>query len=250
MTAKVDNSAIQAGYRLYHHAFLLSEDGMWAVIQQGMCAADRTARRYHWMSDGFESYVVTPLNAVVGDNKRPSALNMTAKESEGCRKASVDIAKERPERVKRMLPSFRPIFQASLGNWLAGDPEVDSVSAKIDALSMPMHVNWKTLKRLYEIQPKDYEELLAVRGVGPATVRGLALVSELIYGEKPSWEDPVRFSFAYGGKDGVPCPVNRESMDKSIEMLRMAIDEAKIGNKEKLNSVERLRRFAAPNNGA
>ncbi len=250
MTAKVDNSAIQAGYQLYHHAFLLSEDGTWAVIQQGMCAADRTARRYHWMSDCFENYVVTPHNAVVGDRKRLSALNMTAKESEGCRRASVDIAKERPERVKRMLTSFRPIFQASLGNWLAGDPEADSASRKIDALSMPMHVNWKMLKRLYEIQPKDYEELLAVRGVGPATVRGLALVSELIYGEKPNWEDPVRFSFAYGGKDGVPYFVNRESMDKSIEMLRMAVDEAKIGNKEKLNSFERLRRFAAPNEKA
>jgi hypothetical protein len=247
MTAKVDNTAIQAGYQLYHHAFLLSEEGNWAVIQQGMCPSDRTARRYHWLSDDLESYVVTPHSAVVGDSKRKFALDMTAKESEGCRETSVDIAKERPERVTRMLPAVRPLFQTSLNAWLPVCSDKYSVERQVDSLFMPVHVDWKTLEHIYEIQPSNYEELLGIRGVGPATVRGLALISELIYGEKPSWSDPVRFSFAYGGKDGVPYPVNREAMDKSIEMLHVAVQEAKIGNKMKMQSVRRLKQFTFPN---
>jgi hypothetical protein len=111
---------------------------------------------------------------------------------------------------------------------------------------MPRNINWDALSRVYEFQPRNYEELLSVKGVGPATVRGLALVAELVYGEKPSWEDPVKFSFAYGGKDGVPFPVDRKAMDESIEILKQSVQEAKIGDKEKLHSLERLRRFVPP----
>jgi len=99
MSAKVDNTAIQAGYQLYHHTFFVAEDEKWAVIQQGMCLRDRTARRYHWLSDNTKNFVVEPHNAIVGDVKRDIALDMTAKESEGCRKTSVDIAKEPPKKV-------------------------------------------------------------------------------------------------------------------------------------------------------
>jgi len=192
----------------------------------------------------LESYVVEPHEAVLGDCKRELALDMTAKESEGCRRTSVDIMKERPERVMRMFASQRPVFQTSLGSWLPNKSGYFSTEKRIDMLSMPLHVNWKTLKRVYDFQPNNYEELLAIGGVGPATIRGLALVSELMYGEKPSWKDPVRFSFAYGGKDGVPYPVNRNAMDASIRMLRQAVEEAEIGNKEKLQSIRRLKKFA------
>ena len=113
----------------------------------------------------------------------------------------------------------------------------------IDSINMPQNINWKTMKRLYEFQPKNYEELLAFRGVGPATVRGLALVADIIYGEKPSWKDPVKYSYAYGGKDGVPFPVDRTAMDRSIEILRQAVEEAKIGDKDKMHSLQRLRAF-------
>jgi hypothetical protein len=113
-------------------------------------------------------------------------------------------------------------------------------------LSMPATISWKTLKRAYEFQPKGYEELLGIRGVGPSTVRGLALVSELIYGEKPSWRDPVKYSFAYGGKDGVPYPVDKNAMDTAISILKVAIENAHLGDKERLNSLERLRRFVPP----
>jgi hypothetical protein len=246
MTAKVDNTAIQAGYQLYHHAFLLSENQKWAVIQQGMSAEDRTARRYHWFSDTTTNLVVEPHNAIVGDVKREKALNMTAKTSEGARKASVDISKEPARRVMRLLEAARPLYQKSLQEWLpqnSANPWQQSVAL----LNMPRNINWETLNRVYNFQPKNYEELLSVKGVGPAMVRGLALVAELVYGEKPCWTDPVKFSFAYGGKDGVPFPVDRRAMDKSIQMLRQSVQAARVGDREKLRSLERLRRFVPEN---
>ncbi|MEM2105577.1 MAG: DUF763 domain-containing protein [Candidatus Bathyarchaeia archaeon] len=247
MSAKVDNSAIQAGYQLYHHAFMVAEDGKWAVIQQGMCPRDRTARRYHWLSESVKDFVVEPHSAIVGDARREVALDMTAKESEGCRKASVDIACEPPKKLMRLIMSVRPEYQKSLQEWLPKTADSAWKECSIDFLSMPKTINWKFLQQVYDFQPKNYEELLGFRGVGPATVRGLALVAELIYGEKPSWKDPVKYSFAYGGKDGVPYPVDRRAMDESIGMLKQAIQEAKVGEKEKMRSLQRLRRFVPDN---
>jgi hypothetical protein len=243
MSAKVDNTAIQAGYELYHHAFFVAENEKWAVVQQGMCAQDRTARRYHWLSGKTESFVVEPHSAIVGDVKRAISLDMTSKESEGCRKTSVDIAKEPTKRIMRMIMSARPTYQKTLQEWM---PKTASTAWKeypIEVLSMPRKINWKALEEVYEFQPRNYEELLEFRGVGPATVRGLALVAELIYGEKPSWKDPVKYSFAYGGKDGVPYPVDRKAMDESILMLRQAVEASRVGDGEKMRSLQRLRRF-------
>jgi len=241
MTAKIDNTAIQAGYQLYHHAFLLTENKKWAVIQQGMSSDDCTARRYHWLSDTTTDFVVEPHNAVVGI-KRPHALNMTAKTSEGARKASVDIAKEPTRKIMRLIEATRPLYQKSLQEWLP-QTNANPWQQSPEILNMPRNINWETLSRAYEFQPKNYEELLSVKGVGPATVRGLALVAELVYGEKPSWDDPVKFSFAYGGKDGVPFPVNRRAMDESIQVLRETVQAAKIGEREKMRSLQSLRRF-------
>jgi hypothetical protein len=235
MTAKIDNTAIQAGYQLYHHAFIITENKKWAVIQQGMSPQDHTARRYHWLSDTTTNFVIEPHNAIVGI-KRPHALNMTAKTSEGTRKASVDIAKEPTHKLQHLIEATRPLHQKTLQQWL---PQQQTLLT----LTMPTNINWKALKQAYETQPANYEQLLSIKGIGPATVRGLALVAELIYGEKPSWNDPVKYSFAYGGKDGVPYPVNRKAMDESIQVLRQTVQAAKIGDKEKMYSLQRLRRF-------
>jgi hypothetical protein len=243
ITAKVDNTAIQAGYQLYHHAFFLNEDRKWAVVQQGMCALDRTARRYHWLSDNVRSFVIEPHNAIACDVKREKALDMTAKQSEGCRKASIDIVKESPNRLRNTLVSALPDSQKTLSQWIPTVSEDSIRQRQAEFMNMPRSINWKTMKKLYDFQPKDYEELLAFRGVGPATVRGLALVADVIYGEKPSWKDPVKYSYAYGGKDGVPFPVDREAMDKSIEILRQTVKEARIGDKERIHSLRRLRAF-------
>ena len=238
MSAKVDNTAIQAGYQLYHHAFFFTEDLKWTVIQQGMCTEDRTARRYHWLSENTEDFVVEPHSAIVGDVKREIALDMTAKEGEGCRKISVDIAGESPKKIRRMILSIRPAYQKSLQEWVPTAEKTAWREYPIDVLSMPRSINWKALREVYEFHPSNYEELLGFKGIGPATIRGLALIADLIYGEKPSWKDPVKYSFAYGGKDGVPYPVDRMAMDKSVQMLKQAIQESKIGNQERMRSPE------------
>lgn len=241
MTAKVDNTAIQAGYQLYHHAFLVTKDEKWAVIQQGMSDQDRSARRYHWLSDNTQCFVEEPHSAIVGV-KHARALNMVAAQSEDARKASVDLAKEPTKKLFNLIQSAsKPQNQASLQQWLP--KTADPWQQTLTTLNMPRNINWDTLARVYEFQPQNYEELLSVRGVGPATVRGLALVAELVYGEEPSWEDPVKFSFAFGGKDGVPYPVDRKAMDESIQILKDSVQAAKIGEKEKLQSLQRLRRY-------
>jgi hypothetical protein len=245
MSAKVDNTAIQAGYALYHHAFFVSEKRKWAVIQQGMSVPDRTARRYHWLSDHFEEFVVEPHQAIVGDVRRDAALDMTARESDDCRKACVDLAKEKPRKVKNLLQSSRPAYQQSLEQWV---PSARATISGTSFLAMPRRVNWKALREAYEFQPKNYEELLHIRGIGPATVRGLALVAEMIYGTPPSWDDPVKFAFAYGGKDGVPRPVDKRAMDESIEMLEDALQKASIGGRRRLEAIAKLRR-CIPGNG-
>ena len=246
MAAKIDNTTIQAGYQLYHHAFLVTRDEKWAVIQQGMSEQDRSARRYHWLSDKVTDFVVEPENAIVGDVKRQKALNMVARESEAARKASVDLAKEPTRKLMNLIQSAaKPLNQVSLQKWM---PQTDDPwQQTLSSLNMPRNINWDTLSRVYEFQPNNYEELLSVKGVGPATVRGLALVAELVYGEEPSWEDPVKFSFAYGGKDGVPFPVDRKAMDESIQILKQSVEEAKIGEKEKLRSLQRLKRLVPEN---
>ena len=243
MSAKIDNTAIQAGYPLYHHAFFLTEEGKWAVVQQGMNVNDRTARRYHWLSENVKEFAVEPHEAIVGDTTRKMVLDMTSRASLDCQVTSTDIAKEEPKKIMKMLKSIRPAYQRSLQEWI---PDVHWKEYVVDVLSLPRSLNWKAVKKTYEFQPKDYEELLAIRGIGPAMVRGIALISELVYGDAPSWKDPVKYSFAYGGKDGVPYPVDRKAMDKSIEVLENAVRSARIGDKEKSRSLQRLRRYVPP----
>ncbi len=237
MSAKVDTTAVQAGYPLYHHAFFVTEKGTWAVVQQGINTQDKSARRYHWLSENVKDFVVEPHDAVVGNVKRDVALDMTARDSQGCRKTSTDLANENPKKLKKTLFSIRPVNQKSLQEWVHTDLGQEYA---IDSYSLPLSLNWKAVKRAYDIQPRNYEELMSIRGVGPATVRALALVSELVYGEKPSWVDPVKYSFCVGGKDGVPYPVDRKTYDETIQILDNAIKQAKVGSKEKLNAVKRL----------
>ncbi len=247
MTAKVDNTAVQAGYQLYHHSFFLTEEGKWAVIQQGMNTTERYARRYHWLSGKTTNFTVEPHSAVVCDKTHPFVLNMTARESEESRKASVDLSKEPTKKLMRLaeqvLPPREP-NQLPLQRWISGNVQTQT---QLEFLDMPRNINWTALSEAYEVQPRNYEELLSLKGVGPATVRGLALVAELVYGEKPSWKDPVKYSFAYGGKDGVPYPVNRQAMDESVEILRNIVQSSKVGDHDKTRALQSLRRYVPEN---
>ena len=238
MSAKVDTTAVQVGYPLYHHAFFVTEKGTWAVVQQGINKDERSARRYHWISENVKDFVVEPHDAIIGDVRRDVALNMTAKESEGCRKTSTDLVKEDPKKLKKILFSILPIHQKSLQEWI---PKAHWKDYEIDPFFLPRSLNWKAVKRAYDFQPRNYEELISIRGIGPATVRALALVSELVYGEKPSWDDPVKYSFCVEGKDGIPYPVDMKTYDETIDILDNTIKQAKVGSKDKLNAVKRLK---------
>jgi hypothetical protein len=241
MGAKVDNTAIQAGYPLYHHAFFFSEKGKWTIIQQGMNVEDRTARRYHWISEKVKSFVEEPHSAVCCDVMKENVLDMTSKRSKEARKISVDLVKEGPRRIKNDLLSLRPIYQKSLKEFLPMKVKEDFV---VHILKMPKNVNWNALKKAYDFQPKNYEELIGIRGIGPATVRGLALISEIIYGSPPSWKDPCKYTFCVGGKDGVPYPVKRKTYDEIVTTLEDIIKTAEVGRKDKLNALKRLTFFS------
>lgn len=233
IAAKVDNSAIQAGYHLYHHCFIMTEDAKWAIVQQGMNPANKMARRYHWLSDDTSDLVVEPHKGIVGRRER-NVLNMTARDSEECRKASLDIARSDPAKLKKQVFRSADLRQTPLERWMGRN-----------VLVMPWHINWSALESAYNFQPKNYEGLLALNGIGPSTIRGLALISDLVYGAQPCWQDPVKYSFAFGGKDGVPFPVNREDMDEAITYLDSAIKNARLGDKDKRNALKRLKDIAS-----
>jgi len=245
MAAKVDNAALQDGHQLYHHVMFFSEEGKWAVIQQGMDTNNKYARRYHWLSDNIKSFVTEPHNAIVGSVRYEKVLDMTSKKSEEAQKVSLDLVRDSISSLKRdWAELIRPSYQKSLDEWL--DEENKKPLKPIDFLRMPRNINWSAVKKAYEFQPINYEEFLSIKGVGPSTVRALALISDLIYGAKPSWKDPVKYSFAVGGKDGVPFPVDRKAMDESVDVLKKCIEDAKIGNREKLRSLKRLQSFIKP----
>ena len=228
---------MQDGYQLYHHCFLFDEGGEWIVIQQGINQKRADARRYHWPLE-HNGFIDEPQGAILCDTRLPRVLDMIDSVSAENRKACVDIVKENPGRLRKAILTPVPAKQRRLDAWNgAGERE---------QLVMPRCVNWDTLREVYEFQPRGYEELVAFKGVGPATIRGLSLVAELIYGERASWEDPVRFNFAFGGKDGVPFPVDRRAMDEAVDVLKTGISSSKVRDEEKTRAFARLRRCVPP----
>ncbi|UCD03868.1 MAG: DUF763 domain-containing protein [Candidatus Woesearchaeota archaeon] len=235
ITAKVDNCLLQDNYNLYHHSFVFDKKGRWITIQQGM-SKNNWARRYHWLSDDVRSFVEEPHSGICCDYKHENTLDMTSKKSRETRKTSLDLIRDNPSHLRKY---FLPEKQATLNLFTDAKEKILNLPSRHD-IKFSERINFQTLQRAYEIQPENYENLLSVKGVGPATVRALALISELVYGAEPSWQDPVRYSFAHGGKDGIPYPVNKKRYDRSIMTLRDAIEQAKIGRKEKINALRRL----------
>ena len=239
LIAKVDNTALQDGFNLYHHSFIVSADGKWAVIQQGMDPELRVARRYHWLHENVKSFVNEPHTMIASEIFKRNVLDMTAKESEEGRKTSLDLVREGPKHLVQYVNKLRNPKQTTLIS-TGEESEILKRKVSVPVLIMPRSINWNALERAYELNPKTYEELLSVRGIGPAVIRALALVSELIWGAKVSWKDPAKYSFAHGGKDGVPYPVNIKRMEEVATFLSNAIEEAKIGQKDKLRALKRL----------
>ena len=225
MSAKVDSAAVQDGYQLYHHAFFFTPSGAWCVVQQGMSDADGMARRYHWLASQLQSFVNEPHAAICAEAQAPT-LNLVAAESDAARTASAELARQKPPVV---LDALRHLPLLSM-------PRRHAV---LLADVNPQHLD-RILLKTYERAPENFETLLGMEGVGARTLRALALASEIIYGTAASMRDPARFSFAHGGKDGFPYPVDVETYDKTVHVLREAVNRANIDRSERVAALKRL----------
>lgn len=252
LSAKIDNSCIQDNFTLYQHNFFLTEKGDWAVVQQGMNTDNKYARRYHWMSDEFDKFLEDPHTGISCDKKRNRTLNMASSESKEAQRISVDLINDNPEHLRKY---FRPKDpnQTLLFDFYTNQNNDFSDFNNQAELTMPQHHpvlnmdlsdrEFEVLKKAYEIQPEKYEDLIMLKGIGPKKIRALALISDIIYGEKASWKDPVKYSFAHGGKDGFPYPVDRKTYDHSIETMKDALYQAKLDDKDKISAIKRLNKY-------
>lgn len=255
LCAKVDNTAVQDGFQLYQHNFIVTDEGDWAVVQQGMNPAVRAARRYHWSSARLRSFVENPHSGVVGAN-RGEILNLTDLGAAPTRSSILSLSRENPDRVlheiSQMVNPSTSIVVPEQFDLFDSKPEPIEICHCRD-LRMPSHHDVRmedvNLKRLggvlataYESNPNDFESLLLTPGLGPRTLQSLTLVSEVINGTPSRFSDPARYSFAHGGKDGHPFPVPCRIYDESIRILGTSIERAKLGERDKLECLNRLHR--------
>ena len=238
MAAKIDSSLIQDGYQIYQHNFLFTKSGQWTVIQQGMNTENQTARRYHWLSSSVKDFVEEPHSGIISGAK-VKPLNLTAKESDENRKVSVGLVKEEPKKFLKDLNLIQTKKSKNLTTMELYDKEFywhPVVEEKFDFKRLE-----KTIFFANSQEPENFEKLLSLKGVGPKTIRALSLVSEIIYGATPSYEDPARYSFSVGGKDGTPFFVQKDVYNELLDVLEKGIKKAKISNREKIEARRRLK---------
>lgn len=226
LSAKVDSAAIQDGYQLYHHCFFFDDHGRWTVVQQGMNDANRYARRYHWFADQPICFVDEPHRGIITERRETDVLNMVAAESAPARTTIVDLLKDHPERLWREVSAGESLFMPAHHHVALGPRESRQLEKLVEVWS--------------QTPPPDFERLLGQTGVGPKTVRSLALIAELVCNTPASRRDPAKFSFAHGGKDGFPFPVDRELYDRNNALLESVVRKARIAPTEKDHALRRL----------
>ncbi|MCW3092128.1 MAG: hypothetical protein JWP81_3197 [Ferruginibacter sp.] len=226
LSAKVDNTAVQDGFQLYTHNFIVNKEGDWSVVQQGMDPGNKTARRYHWHSANIQSFVEEPHTGICGINQG-QILNLTAAAANATRTGIVNITHTDPG---ALIKDFQQLIMPAHHEVRANDVNLKRLGS----------ILWMA----HELQPQNFEELLMLKGVGPRTVQSLALVSEVIHGTPSRFNDPARFSFAHGGKDGHPFPVPIKVYDETIGILQTAVQKAKLGNTEKAEAIKKLHQIA------
>lgn len=222
LTAKVDNTAIQDGFQLYLHSFIVTNEGEWAVVQQGMNDSTGMARRYHWHSTTVKSFIEEPHSFIYGKNVG-EIINLTAKDSAETKKGILEIAKEKPDLI---LPEIKKII-------LPRHHEVKKENVNLKRLGA-------VLALAQELPSDQFEDFLLLEGLGPRTLQSLVLVSEVIHGTPSRFTDPARFSFAHGGKDGHPFPVPVKTYDETLAVLSDSIEKSKLGFKEKSEAIKSL----------
>jgi hypothetical protein len=236
LVAKVDSAAIQDGFALYLHGFILAADGRWTVVQQGMRPDQQIARRYHWLSEGLESFVEEPHAAVDG---RPlgSILNMTDRGAQASRAAQLELIAGGPDTLLTEIAKARGEARATPQLAMPGHHAV----AASDVSLRRLH---GALAAAAEVGPARYEDLLLVPGVGARTVEALALVAEVVHGAPSRFRDPARFAYAHGGKDGTPFPVPLAVYDRTIAVMTDAVEKARLGNDDRMAALRELDRQA------
>lgn len=255
MSAKVDTALVQDGFDIYHHAFFFSKNGAWAVVQQGMNQVKKSARRYHWSSDTATDLIVEPHKGIVSDPWQQKTLNMTSRDSQGNKQLTVDIVQQ--GKYFNLMKDIQVLRRHSshLSQMVSMKVNKDQLTlldlehrefkthpVMTEDFSRSKYLD-KILWKICDEQPKSYESLLSMKGVGPKTIRALSLVSEVIYGSPASYKDPARFSFAHGGKDATPYPVNRRRMDNSIAFLKKAVEKTRFSDIEKKKAINRLEKL-------
>ncbi len=250
MAAKVDSSLVQDGFQIYHHSFFFTKSGAWTVVQQGMNALNQTARRYHWFSKTAKDLVCEPHSGIASQIKAPT-MDLTAKLSQKTRRTSAELVlagyktlMKDIEILRRNSSSLHKMAKLrSEGRQLTllelENKEFIWHPVALEDFSKSRYLE-KILARVCEAKPEKYENFIAQPGVGPKTVRALALVSEIIYGAKPSYEDPARYSFAHGGKDATPYPVDCQTYDQTIGTMKKIVEISKIDLYEKNKIIRRL----------
>lgn len=249
LVAKVDGAAVQDGYELYHHSFFFVPGrNLWCVVQQGLNATARYARRYHWHSPRLRSFVTEPHAAVACD-RRSSPLNLVAGEADAHRRAIAAVGREHPDKILRELRPYLsdrhlPLFDGPKKKAAVADLRLSARHTLTTRDLQPTALR-KVLLKTYETQSNEFEQLLGEPGVGPQALRSLSLVAEVIYNAPASHRDPAAYSFAHGGKDGHPYQVNRPLYDANLERLRQTVQAAKVGNTDKVAALKALATFTA-----
>ena len=242
LVTKVDSTAVQDGFQLYMHNFILSSEGDWTVVQQGMNVNTKTARRYHWSSENLRSFIEEPHSGITGENEG-LILNLTDRNAKSTRERILSFTKENPD---RMISEIKNIMKHENSIYEINRQRTITMSAHHDVKAEDVNLKrlGAVLATTYEAEPKDFESLLLTQGLGPRTIQSLTLVSEIIYGTPSRFEDPARFSFAHGGKDGHPFPVPLKVYDESIRVLHESIARSKLGYKDKSECIKRLHKTA------
>jgi hypothetical protein len=222
LSAKVDNTAVQDGFQLYTHNFIVCNSGQWTVVQQGMQQKGTLARRYHWHSSALTSFTEEPHSGILGINQG-EILNLVAREASPTKESILSITQEKPELILRECHKLIM-------------PYHHEVKAKDVDLKRLGAILWLSQEK----KPAHFEDLLLLEGLGPRTLQSLTLVSEVIYGTPSRFKDPARFSFAHGGKDGHPFPVPVKIYDETISTLKTAVQKAKLNRSEKLEAIKKL----------
>ena len=229
LTSRVDNNAVQDGYNLYQQYFIVTDEGEWTSITQGMNKNTRRARRYHWHSPTVKSFVETPHTGIVGEKGQP-VLNLTDSKADMLRTNMVGLTKEKPSEV---IGHYKDIVMPNRHDVREEDVNMTRLGS--------------VLNMAYNSDIENFEDLVMMKGVGPRTLKSLAMVSEVVHGDASRFEDPARFSFAIGGKDGRPHPIDTKAMDETIDMLQTSVDKSKLGDKDKSRAIKRLHRACVEN---